>query len=85
VQVRVNLVVAVNAGVLCVPLIASLPVHPPEAVQDVASVEDQVRVDVPPFFTVVGLAVKVTAGAGVVTEIDADCTELPPPPVQLKV
>jgi hypothetical protein len=51
----------------------------------VASVEDQVRVDVPPFFTVVGLAVKVTAGAGVVTEIDADCTELPPPPVQLKV
>ncbi len=79
------MVVAVNAGVLCVPLIASLPVHPPEAVQDVASVEDQVRVDVPPFFTVVGLAVKVTAGAGVVTEIDADCTELPPPPVQLKV
>jgi hypothetical protein len=85
VQVRVNLVVAVNAGVLCVPLIASLPVHPPEAVQDVASVEDQVRVDVPPFFTVVGLAVKVTAGAGVVTDTEADCTALPPLPVQVNV
>ncbi len=77
--------VAVNAGVFCVPLTASLPVHPPEAVHAVASVVDQVSVDVPPFFTVVGLAVKVTAGAGVVTDIDADCTELPPPPVQVKV
>jgi hypothetical protein len=85
VQVRVNLVVAVKPEVLCVPLIDSLPVHPPEAVQAVASVEDQVKVDVPPFFTVLGLAVNVTAGAGVVTDIEVDCTELPPLPLQVKV
>ena len=54
----------VAAGVtLSVPLIASAPVQPPLAVQDVAFVLDQVRVELPPEEMVVGLADSVTVGA----------------------
>jgi hypothetical protein len=63
-----NFDVEVSAGVVAVPLAACVPVHPPEAVQDVAFVEDQVSADVAPLFTVVGLADKVTVGADDVTE-----------------
>jgi hypothetical protein len=63
-----NFDVEVSAGVVAVPLAAFVPVHPPEAVQDVAFVEDQVSADVAPLFTVVGLADKVTIGADDVTE-----------------
>ena len=45
------------------PLIASAPVQPPLAVQDVAFVLDQVRVELPPEEMVVGLADSVTVGA----------------------
>ena len=62
-----------------------MPLQPPEAVQDVAFVEDQVNVEVPPLATVLGLAVRVTVGAGVVTETVADCAALPPAPVQVSV
>jgi len=56
--------VVVAAGVtLSVPLIASAPVQPPLAVQDVAFVLDQVRVELPPEEMVVGLADSVTVGA----------------------
>jgi hypothetical protein len=72
VQVRVNFVVAVRAGVLWEPVVASEPLQPPDAVQVVALVDDQVSTEVAPFFTVVGLAVMVTAGAGVVTDTVAD-------------
>jgi hypothetical protein len=85
VQVRVNFVVAVRDGVDCEPAVASEPLQPPEAVQAVALVEDQVNADVAPLFTVVGFAVNVTAGAGAVTETVADCAALPPLPVQLSV
>ena len=85
VQVRVNFVVAVRVGVDCEPAVASEPLHPPEAVQAVALVDDQVSADVAPLFTVVGFAVKVTAGAGVVTDTVADCDALPPVPVQVSV
>jgi hypothetical protein len=69
--------------VLCEPLPAWVPDQPPEAVQDVAWVEDQIKVEAAPFFTVLGLAVKLTVGAGVVTDTVADCVALPPPPVQV--
>ena len=46
-----------------VPLIASAPVQPPLAVQEVAFVLDQVRVELPPEEMVVGLADSVTVGA----------------------
>lgn len=85
VQVRVNFVVAVSVGVVSEPAVASEPLQPPEAVQAVALVDDQVRADVAPLFTVVGFAVKVTAGAGVVTDTVADCAALPPAPVQVSV
>jgi hypothetical protein len=85
VQVRANFVVAVRVDVVCEPAVASEPLQPPEAVQAVALVEDHVSADAAPLFTVVGFAVKVTAGAGVVTETVADCAALPPAPVQVSV
>jgi hypothetical protein len=62
-----------------------LPDQAPEAVQEVALVADQASVELLPLVTVVGLAVKVTFGAGEVTETVADCVALPPVPVQVSV
>jgi hypothetical protein len=67
------------------PLVGSLPLQPPEAVQEVAFVEDQVKVELVPLTTVLGLAASVTAGFGWVTETVADCDALPPAPVQVSV
>jgi hypothetical protein len=74
VQLKVYVALAVSAPVACEPLVAMLPDHPPEAVQAVAFVADQLKVELPPLATVLGLAVKVTVGAGVagVTETVAD-------------
>jgi hypothetical protein len=69
----------------CDPLVASLPLQPPEAVQDVAFVDDQDSVELLPLATVLGLAVKLTVGAGEVTVTVADCAALPPAPVQVSV
>lgn len=70
----------------CEPLTASLPDQPPEATQDVALADVQVNVEALPLDTVLGLAVKLTVGAGAVTETVADCEALPPPvPVQVMV
>jgi hypothetical protein len=85
VQVRVNLVVAVRAAVVCEPAVASAPLQPPEALQAVALVDDQVSADVAPLLTVAGFAVRVTAGAGVVTDTVAACAALPPLPLQVRV
>ena len=85
VQVSVNLVVALIETVACVPLVASAPVQPPEAAQDVAFVDDQTKVALEPLWMVLGLAVSATAGAGCVTETVADCVALPPAPVQVSV
>ena len=77
---------AVSAPVDCDPLVASVPDQPPEAVQEVALVELQVRVAAPPEATLVGLAVSVTVGAGAVTVTVVDCGALvPPDPVQVSV
>jgi len=85
VQVKVNFVVVVIPGVLCEPLVGSAPLQPFEALQDVALVDVQVSIDVAPLCTVVGLAPKVTTGAGGVTDTVADCPALPPAPVQVSV
>ena len=77
---------AVSALVESDPPVAALaPDHAPEAVQEVASVADQVSVELLPLVTVLGLAVRLTVGAGVVTETVADCVALPPVPEQLSV
>ena len=83
VQVSVNTVVAVTAGVFADPLVASAPLQPPEAAQEVAFVDDQVSADALPLATVLGFADSVMVGAGVVTETVAVCVALLPlPPVQ---
>jgi hypothetical protein len=84
VQVKVNFEVDVRAGVVWEPAVGSEPLQPPDAVQAVALVDDQVNADVAPLFTVVGFAVRVTAGAGAVTDTVADCAALPPLPVQVR-
>jgi antitoxin component HigA of HigAB toxin-antitoxin module len=65
----------------CDPLAALLPDQAPEPVQEVAFLADQVSVELAPLATVLGLAVKVTVGAGEVTDTVADCDALPPVPV----
>ena len=54
---------AVNAPVPCEPDVDFDPLHPPDAVQDVAFVLDQVNVLLPPLVTDVGDAANETVGA----------------------
>lgn len=85
VHVSLYWVVAVNAAVLCEPLVGSEPLQPPEAEQLVALVEDHVSTELAPLATVVGLAASVTVGAGAVTVTVAVRAALPPGPVQVRV
>jgi hypothetical protein len=66
VQERLNMVVLVKAGVDEPPEVALLPDQPPEAVQDVAPVEDQLSVEIPLLVTEVGFAASDTVGTGVI-------------------
>ena len=64
VQLRVYVTFPAPVGVTdCVPLVASVPVHPPLAVQLLALVVDQVKVALWPSVTVVGATEIVTVGA----------------------
>jgi hypothetical protein len=83
VQVSAYVALAVSAPVDCDPLMALLPDQAPEAVQEVAFVDDQVKVAAAPLWTVLGAAEKLTVGAGLLTETVADCEALPPLPVQV--
>ena len=65
VHASVNTVLAVSAPVLSEPDAALAPDQPPEALQDVAFVELQVRVVALPEEMEVGVAVKLTLGGGV--------------------
>jgi hypothetical protein len=76
-------VFALSAPVLCEPLMALVPLQPPEAVQEVAWADDQLNVEALPLAIVLGLTVKLTVGAAVDTETVADCVALPPAPVQV--
>jgi hypothetical protein len=69
----------------CEPLTGLLPDHAPEAVQAVAFVADQVRVELLPLITELGLALRLIVGAGDFTDTVADCAALPPAPAQVKV
>lgn len=69
----------------CVPVTLLVPVQPPEAVQEVALVDDQVSVEPLPLATVLGLADRVTVGEGGVTDTVTDWAALPPAPVQVNV
>ena len=69
----------------CEPLTALVPDQAPEAAHEVALVDDQLNVELLPLATVLGLAVKLTAGAGAETETVTDWAALPPAPVQVSV
>ena len=64
VQVKVYVVVAVRLFRVCVPLVASAPLQPLDAVQAVALVEDQASIVEPPEVTDVGFAEIETVGIG---------------------
>ena len=70
-----------------VPENAALPLHAPDAVQEVALVEDQVKVALPPEVTEDTDVVRVTVGGttGTVTVIVTDWLTLPPAPVHVMV
>ena len=68
---------AVSAAVDWLPEVALVPVHPPEAVQEVALVEDQVSIEFPPLVTDVGIAESDTAG---VVGAGAEAELAVPPP-----
>ena len=83
VHVSVNLVVTERVAVALEPPVGLVPLHPPDATQAVALVDDQASTDAAPLLTVLGLAERVRAGAGLVTDTVADCVALPPEPVQV--
>jgi hypothetical protein len=72
VQVSENVPELVNAPVDCVPLVAFVPSHAPDAVQLIALVDDQVSAELVPLAMVCGLAEIVTVGAGAFTVTVAD-------------
>ena len=74
-----------SAPVDCEPLRGWLPDQAPEATHEVALVDDQVRFEALPLVMVLGLALRLTVGAGVVTVTVVDCAALPPAPVQVSV
>ena len=61
-QVRVKVVVLLSGPVLALPLVGSFPDHPPDALQLVALLEDQLNVTAPPALTVPELALRLTVG-----------------------
>ena len=67
------------------PLVATDPDQPPEAVQAVALLELQPSVELLPFATLVGLAMRATVGAAALTVTSADWEAEPPGPVQVSV
>jgi hypothetical protein len=84
VQMMVYVVVELTAPVTLAPLVAREPVQPPEAAHEVALVEVQVKVELPPRATLLGPALKETAGVvGTVTVTDWDAE--PPDPAQVSI
>jgi hypothetical protein len=77
VHVSENVVLAVSAPVLRLPLAAKVALHPPEAVQEVALVEDQVSVADPPALIVWLDAPRVAVGNAAAGVAGAD--DEPPP------
>ena len=69
VQVSVNVVAALNAPVVALPLVVSAPLQPPEAVHALAFVELQVSVAAAPLTTAAGLAVSAIVGGRAATAV----------------
>lgn len=70
----------------CDPVRAFAPDQTPDAVQEVALLDDQVRVDAFPLLMVLGLALKLTVTVGfALTVTVAVCAADPPAPLQVSV
>ena len=76
---------ALRAPVDWEPFNGMAPDQAPEAVQAVAFVEDQFKVALLPLVSELGVAPKLTVGAGALTETVADWAADPPGPVQVRV
>jgi len=76
---------AVSAAVGCEPLAANVPLQPPEAVQEVALLDDQVNVVLPPDGTVLGLALIEAVGGALDRATVTDWDPEPPAPVQVSM
>lgn len=85
VQVNMYVVVLESAPVDCVPLTPLAPDQPPEAEQEAAFREDHVSVALPPLATALGPTLKVSVGAGDLTDTVAFWVAVPPGPLQVKV
>jgi hypothetical protein len=68
-----------------VPLVFWVPLQAPLAAQEVAFVEDQVRVALSPTVIEVGLIARVTVGRAALTVNSADACALPPAPLQVRI
>jgi hypothetical protein len=64
VQLRLNVLVLFNGPVDWLPEVGLLPDQPPDAMHDVAFVDDQVSVEDEPLTTLVGFAESDTVGSG---------------------
>ncbi len=85
-QVSEKVALAVRVPVDCEPLTGFEPVQAPEAVHEVALLDDQFSVDEAPLAIVLGLAPRLTVAVGVdATVTAADCAATPPGPVQVSV
>lgn len=70
----------------CEPLTALLPDQAPEAMHEVALVDDQAKFELAPLATVLGLAPRLTVAVGFgLTVTVADCAAIPPAPLQVNV
>jgi hypothetical protein len=84
VHVNEYVVLAVSVPVGWLPLVAFVPAKvPPVAVQDVALVELQVSVEVPPLAIDVGFAVSVAVGTGAMVTVADAAVLVPPAPVHV--
>jgi len=84
-HVRTYVLAAVSGPVVAVPVSALLPDQPPDATQEVAFEVAHCSVALAPLETALGLAVRVTTGAGEVTDTVVDCVALPAGPLQVSV
>jgi hypothetical protein len=80
VQVMEKLVVVLTAPLLSLPEVAFVPDQPPEAVQEFAPVDDQLRVEAWPLATVVGFAMSDAVGVDGGGAGGAGGVPPPPPP-----
>jgi hypothetical protein len=69
----------------CDPLAALEPAQAPEAVQAVALVADQLKVELEPLVILLGFAASMIEGAEEFTDTVADCDALPPDPEHVSV